>query len=131
MLLTTKWKKNCSMFPCTHIMCHHLPPKGPSTVLSLQGLYAEMDICTDVLNPQYSQRCHSILPSFTDAHCGCMSDTGCTCAKTDHFPCAMQGLYTEMDFRNEALNAQRMAQLLEERWVLCVCVCVLGGGSAA
>ena len=27
----------------------------------------------------------------------------------------LQGLYTEMDFRNEALNAQRMAQLLGER----------------
>ena len=26
-----------------------------------------------------------------------------------------EGLYTEMDFRNEALNAQRMAQLLEGR----------------
>jgi hypothetical protein len=27
-----------------------------------------------------------------------------------------EGLYTEMDFRNEALNAQRMAQLLGARW---------------
>lgn len=33
----------------------------------------------------------------------------------------LQGLYTEMDFRNEALNAQRMQQLLDER-------CVCGGG---
>jgi hypothetical protein len=27
-----------------------------------------------------------------------------------------EGLYTEMDFRNEALNAQRMSQLLGARW---------------
>lgn len=29
-------------------------------------------------------------------------------------PCLPQGLYTELDFRNEALNAQRMRQLLDE-----------------
>lgn len=28
----------------------------------------------------------------------------------------LQGLYTEMDFRNEALNMQRMADLLASRW---------------
>lgn len=28
-----------------------------------------------------------------------------------------EGLYTEMDFRNEALNAQRMSELLAGRWV--------------
>lgn len=29
-----------------------------------------------------------------------------------------EGLYSEMDFQNEALNAQRMAQLLRDKCVL-------------
>ena len=36
-----------------------------------------------------------------------------------------EGLYTEMDFRNEALNAQRMTQLLADR---CVCRVPRSGG---
>lgn len=65
--------------------------------------------------PSYTRQTPCTQPEFFDLH----PPPGPPCALCDSLashlpPCLPQGLYTELDFRNEALNAQRMRQLLDE-----------------